>query len=553
MIPDSNPYNPLQPAMTPAHFFGREAVFAFFRQHLVGATLRPALVLIGRRGLGKSAVLRQLPYQLEERYVPCVVSLGTITLDGEAVLFAALADDVRLALDAAGSSTYRLPEFPDSVTVILRDWFRGEFLDVAMAALRGRHLLLALDDAHLLFEAMDQELLPDDLLDYFGDLLTTYDRLDLIFALDSAYEDRVLSAALMGDPALHIRLAELPLEDAERLVREPVADTLLFEEGVVEGVLALAGGHPFLLQSICRLLYRRSEEHSHHGPVTLEDLEAVQVAALDQADEIFSPLWNGLSQSERATLTALVRLDAHEPGVPVSFDALFGWLTGAGYAMNRTQLAAALRSLGYEGLIHTEADTYTLAAGLIADWVEANVTPPVPEEPPRRPLDVARLTPVLGLLAVLVIVGVLGVVLLSGVFDSDEGEPADAGAPTATLSLNIEATRQSDFMTMTERARPTETPTRSHTPTETFTPTATDTPTATLTPSETRTPSDTPIPTDTEEPTETPTQRPMRTPRPSRTPIEFPPTDTPAPTATPTTIPTNTPRPSLLPTLDPGG
>jgi hypothetical protein len=227
--------------------------------------------------------------------------------------------------------------------------------------------------------------------------------------------------------------------------------------------------------------------------------------------------------------------------------------------MNRTQLAAALRSLGYEGLIHTEADTYTLTAGLIADWVEANVTPPVPEEPPRRPLDVARLTPVLGLLVVLVIVGVLGVALLSGVFDSDEGEPADSGAPTATLSLNIEATRQSDFMTMTERARPTETPTRTYTPTitrtptDTLTPTATDTPTATLTPSETLTPSDTPIPPDTEEPTETPTQRPMRTPRPSRTPIEFPPTETSAPTATATTIPTNTPRPTALPTLDPGG
>jgi hypothetical protein len=282
--------------------------------------------------------------------------------------------------------------------------------------------------------------------------------------------------------------------------------------------------------------------------VTLEDLDVVQVAALDQADEIFSPLWGGLSLSERATLIALVRLEANEPGIPISFDALFGWLNGAGYALNRTQLAAALRSLGYEGLIRAEADTYTLTTGLIAAWVEANVTPPTPDEPARRAVNIARLTPLIGLLAVILIVGILGIAILGGLFDSDDNKSAGSGAPTATLSLNIEATRQSDFMTMTERARPTETLTRTPTPTITPSPTATLTPTATDTPTATYTPTKTPTRTPTEEPTET--QAPTATKEPTQTPTSRP---SRAPTETPTTIPTNTPRPSALPTLDPGG
>ncbi|MBN1563030.1 MAG: ATP-binding protein, partial [Anaerolineae bacterium] len=194
MIPDSNPYNPLRPAMNPAHFVGREPVFAFFRQHLVGAAYDHALVLIGRRGLGKSAVLHQLPSQVDERYVPCIVSLGSVTLDHEAALFAAITDDIHLALEAAGSSTYRLPDWPDDGTDAqapdLRAWFRNEYLDVTMAALRGRHLLLVLDDAHLLFDAMDRGVIADDLLAYFAELLAHYDRLDLLLVLDSAYEDR---------------------------------------------------------------------------------------------------------------------------------------------------------------------------------------------------------------------------------------------------------------------------------------------------------------------------------------------------------------------------
>src|SRR5690554_3452717 len=305
-----NPYNPLEPVENPAQFFGREDAFAFFRQHLVGVPLRHALVLIGRRGLGKSSLLRQLQHHVDERYRVCVIDLTLVDLRGEESLFAALVDEIHATLERAEVSTYRLPDWPqtgDESLADLRAWFRDVYLDVAMTALRARHLLIALDDAHLLLEAIDKGTLPADLLDYFGALQAAYDRLNFAFALDIRHEDRALTIPLLADPALHFRLAELPPGDAERLVREPVADLYSFDEGLVPRILALVDGDPFLLTSICRLIFRRSEERHHAGSIIELDMIAVYPAVLDQASDILRPQWRDASPNERLTLVALAR------------------------------------------------------------------------------------------------------------------------------------------------------------------------------------------------------------------------------------------------------
>ncbi len=553
----STPYDPLQPTTNAAYFFGREDVFAFFRQHFVGTAHDHALVLIGRRGLGKSSVLHQLHTQLDEHYVPCIINVSALDLTkGETALIGALVDEIHITLERIGASTYRLPDWPtpgaDGTPADVRGWFEGDYLDVVFAALRTRHLLLTLDDAHLLFDAVTGSA-PAALLDFLGELLASHDRLDMALAVDASFETRLLTIDLINDPGLHIRLGELSPEAAERLVREPMLAAGQYDDGVVEQILALAGGHPFLLHSICRLIFRRAEERHFSGLITENDLAAVQDAVVDQADEIFGPLWQQATPNERFTLTALVRLDALEPGQRIAFDTAYGWLTGAGYTMNRTQLAAALRALDYDGLIHAEADSYTLRARLIAAWITANVLPAETEPEPESRARLARYVQVIGLLAVILIVGGLSAAALGGVFDrgDDSDQTASPGAPTATLSLNMEATARADFATQTEDARPTRTPTVTHTPTLTATVTASATPTATAPATSTDTATATTSATSTSTPTVTPTpsstatgtatSRPTRTPRP---------TITLTPTAT--VLPTNTPRPTTLPTLDPG-
>ncbi len=521
----ANPYNPLFSPDEALPFVGREDVFSFFRQHLVGAPLTHGLVLIGRRGLGKTALLHHLAGQIDERYRLCLIPLADLDLTGEERLLAALTEAIYATLEAAGVSTYRIPAWPaaspDGSLPNPRAWFKEEFLEVVMAALRLRHLLLAFDDAHLLFDALERGTLPQDFFAYWADLLSTYERLALIFALDAAYEDRVLITELLSNPTLHLRLAELPREDAERLIHEPMEGVLQLDPQVVDGILALADGHPFLLHSVCRLLFRRSEERHHAGPITPHDLAAIHDAALDQADEILRPLWQHLTQNEQFTLIALVKLDEQAPGEAFSFDALRGWLLGAGYAMGKTQLAAALRGLVYNGLAIVQEDTYSVPARLIADWVQANSRASQPS-PPARPVRV-RL-PLLGLLVVLMVVMALGIAALAGLWEDTEKDATPGTAlPTATLSLNLEGTRRAEFASQTAQALPTATPTATYTPSPTPSPTVTDTPQASATP------------------------RPARTPRPTRTPITIAPTPTPVQPVTPVSTPAGTA------TLDPGG
>lgn len=530
----ANPYNPLYTAEESLPFVGRDEAFSFFRQHLVGAPLTHGLVLIGRRGLGKTALLHNLEGQIDERYRVCLVALGDLDLASEEKLFAALVQAIHVTLEVAGASTYRVPEWPeaspDGALLDLRTWFKMDFLSVVMSALRLRHLVLAFDDAQALFDGMDRGTLPQDLFAYWADLLATYERLALVFALDAAYEDRTLTTALLSNPTLHLRLAELPREEAGRLVREPIAGVLHYDPQSVEEILTLADGHPFLLHSVCRLLFRRSEERNHAGPITPHDVAAVREAALDQADEILRPLWQHLTPNEHYALIALVSLDEQSPGEAFSFDTLHGWLLGAGYAMGKTQLAAALRGLGYNGLAIAQADTYSVPARLIGDWVRLNSHPVQSAQPERLAHSKRPLFSLLGLLGVLIVVSALGIAAFGGVWGGEgQDSPPGTGIPTATLALNLEGTRQAEFAAQTQQAKPSATATATLTPSRTPSLTATSTPVPSATPLATSTP------------------RPMRTPRPTRTPITV--------ASTPASVPTvagGAPSPQT-PTLHPGG
>ncbi len=508
-----NPYNPLRPSDNPRAFFGRAEVFAFFRQHFVGTALERPLIVLGRRGLGKSAVLHRLSAQLEDRYRVSVIELVTLAPLDELTLLAALVNAITRTLETTGASTYRLPDWPakapDLPTEELRAWFADEFLNVALAALRVRHLVLAFDDAHLLWEAAEQSTLSADWWDVLGDWLTRYARLDVVLTFDAAWEDRLLAHPLLNAPTTHIRLQELTPQDAARLVHEPVAEAYTFEDGVVEQILTLAGGHPFLLQAIGFLLFRRSEEHGHAEPISSDDVQAILPAVLDQADTIFAPLWGASTHNERVTLSALVRLSEALDNAPIPFATLYDWLHKAGYELNRTQLAAALRSLGYAGLVHAEGDTYRLPARLIADWVRANVTPPPPHA---HAGSSTRRRALLGTLALLGIVALVGIFALRNAGKPDEtrsGNVRTPDAPTATLALDLEGTRRADFATQTEAARPTATPSATRTRRPSITPSVTPSPTHTPTATVTRTPSITP--------SATRTRRPTRTPKPTET------------------------------------
>jgi hypothetical protein len=554
-----NPYDPQRPTTDPALFFGRDEVFAFIRQRLVGGRRTQAIAIIAQRGMGKTSVLLQIAHQIEARFLTAYIDLSDVRFSEVGGLFAAMADAARVALDSAGLSTYRLPPLPQEPGVDLWKWFSETYLDVTLSALRrNRRLLFLFDETSYLLDAIDRRDVPEDFGETLSQLIARDERMDIIFAVDSEDEHRLENFIPLNDPLLHKRIGMLDESAAEALIRRPSAPFYEVQPDAVEGIQAMAGGHPYLLHVMNGLIWERAIERHHKGPVTLHDVNAVIRQATDEADPVLRHTWARSTPNERRALSAVTALTTANRGMPVrTEDARLWLLRESDDPLDETALAAALRRLEYREVLRTTApNTYTFTTALQYQWLvlngDAQPTSAVaaPPRPPVRRLAV----PVTLLLALAVLLA-----LVLGRLAASTGGP-DPGAPTVTLDLNIVATRRAAAATQTFQAIPTSTNTPTHTltptrtltftSTATFTPTATGTATFTGTPTATLTGTITPSLTPTRTLTFTPSLTPSLTFTPSRT---YTPTQTPTRTLTPTPAPTHTATPTitLTPSITP--
>jgi hypothetical protein len=470
-----NPYNPLQPVGDPTLFVGREDALAFLQLHLAGRITRNALVILGQYGMGKSSLLTQVPLVVDERYPSINIDVSALELDDPVALVAAIVDQTRATMNTIQASTYRLPPFPDPTDpdIDLLVWLSDEFLDVVFAAIRReRHLILMLDDAHLLLDAIKDGHFPPDFMDYWMGLLERYEQLDILATVDITYEDIILSVPLFSDTNLHHRLTNLSPNEASILVTEPIAENYQFAPEALDRVLELGGGHPFHLHSISRLVYRRWQEGRHVGTISLPDVNAIYPMALEMAEQTISSLWRHIRQNERLALTALLDLRQQQASgrFTIRLNVIQDWLDSAGYTLDNVQLSAALRGLEYYGVLQVdESGAYDVVSGIQADWLTHNR---ISEQDEKPSTPIAERFSLMGLIAVgVVILIILGGAWAVGFFENNEndGQPnSNSGRATVTLGVDFELTREADNLTQTAISAP---PAPSQTPLPSSTPT----------------------------------------------------------------------------------
>ncbi|MCC7207688.1 MAG: ATP-binding protein [Anaerolineae bacterium] len=537
--PGQNPYNPDRATRDPALFVDREDVFAFIRQAIAAGP--QAVAILGSRGMGKTAALLQAQAHVEARYLLVYIGLARADLSGGIdSLLRTMIEAARETIES-DEQGFRLPDIPDSPEPDLWTWFTENILDRVFAVVRRFHrLIFVLDDAERLLDAIEAGALPADL----GSMLTAVaeidERIGLVFAADSAAETRLESFAPFNSPLQVFRLGPLADADAEALTRAGSEPFYTLENDALNGILMMAGGHPYLLQLLNMLVWERSSVRRHSEPVTLDDVSAVLQTAIHSADSILRAAWDDATPTEHLALMAITALSRANRGLPVHADEIREWLINeADDPPDATAIASAVRRLEYRGVLRSpRAGLYEFAAGLYFQWLLARVpsetlTPPG-ERPPARRL----LLPTLLLLGLAV-----AAALVLGRLAAGNGPAAVEGGPTLTLPVDVLATQNAlaatqTFMALpTATATPTATPTPSDTPTHTATPTPTATATATATATSTATPSSTPTASDT--PTATPT--PSDTPTPTST---LTPSHTSTGTITPSHTPTMTPTPS---------
>lgn len=454
----NNPYNPLRPTADPTLFYGRQDAIAFLTLHLSGRMLDKAMVILGQHGMGKSSLLAQVPVVIDERYTSVKIDAAALELDDMVAFIATIVDQTRAMMNAIQASTYRLPPFPDPTDpdVDLLAWLADDYLEVVFSAIwRSRRLVMMVDNADLVLDAIEAGNFPADFMAYWQALLQRFEQLNLLFTINIINENRVLTTPPMDDPALHYRLTNLSIEEAQQVVIEPVQMLYGFADDALERIIELAGGHPLHLHSMGHLIHRRWEQDRNRiNIVSLQDVNAVFPAALELARDTIGSIWTHLTNNERLVLTSL--LDMHEPATA---EVIGEWLHGTDFPLDKVQIAAALRGLDYYGILTTTDDgAYDFASQLQAEWLRRHYQ-----------LGTSNSNAILRggsntwlyITGFVLIVVVIGFALLT--LGGNDNSSTNAPLAGSTITLENEQQRTQQFQA-TQRALPTPTATASPLP-----------------------------------------------------------------------------------------
>ena len=185
----TNPYIAGNPVTGQEMFFGREDVFEFVRRALIGRHQDNIIVLYGQRRTGKTSVLYQMHRHIEPRYIPVLIDLQALSMEGIATFLREIAIFVSRALQRDHGIRLERPrqeDFADNP----RGYFQEVFLNRVWEAIEDRHLLLMFDETARLEDRVQGGHLERDVFDYLRHLMQHNSRLSFIFSLARIHRRR---------------------------------------------------------------------------------------------------------------------------------------------------------------------------------------------------------------------------------------------------------------------------------------------------------------------------------------------------------------------------
>ena len=172
-----------------------------------------------------------------------------------------------------------------------------------------------------------------------------------------------------------IGISALPLNDARRLVTEPVSGRLSYLPQACDRVVDLCARQPFLVQSLCNRVFERAATNNERTITT----EAVDESAAQMVydNEHFRTLWDYAQTHRRRLLLYLCYQLANGPD-PVSLDLLLTKLEELGVLAPRKRAVADdlvyLRELELVEFDETyRGGTYNIAVPLLGMWIHSSI------------------------------------------------------------------------------------------------------------------------------------------------------------------------------------
>jgi hypothetical protein len=452
MIDTVNPYHSTYASavgLASAPFAGRKEAFARLYSRLYDSVNTGAILFLGQKHIGKTALLLNTDSIFKETAVGIYISMRELQVQGEAQWLLALAQTITDTLIEAGFTLSRLSQL-DPLGEQPRDWLEVTFLPQILGAVK-RKILILIDDADRLLALVRNGQLPADTFNYLYSIAKKYQDLHVALTLDSDYEDDIPAFAPLVMSTDVVRLSNLAPDETTWLLQAPVRGVYSVPDEVAQAIHRAVGGAPGMVQHFGYELFRRWETYPELNVFTLEDVRALTPTLYLYNEGDYRALWESLSVNERLVLTAISDMAYTDPLGKIDASGIQHWLSETDFPLDVTAINATLRSLEYREILHPTPLGISLSASILQSWLLENArlgrrtaSPGLTNAPatpaasaPARPPGLAGLaTPrVLRTLAVifvlLVIANVLAYAWVNG--GSSSQNPSTNLEPTVTL------------------------------------------------------------------------------------------------------------------------
>jgi AAA+ ATPase superfamily predicted ATPase len=369
--PVTNPYHAGRPLETASPLFvGHKDVFDFIEENISGGLQANVLVLIGQRRTGKTSLLKQLPVRLGARYVSVYIDGQRLGIDpGMANLFYGLSRTIARGMRERDIEV-KVPSRAE-YEAAPAETFEERFLAEVQGALGERRLVLAFDEFEELEARVREGRLDPTVFPYLRHLIQHNVKLAFVFVgthklqeLNSEYRVRLFSQALYHD----IRF--LDEDAARRLIIEPVAGVITYDDLAIESILDATARHPYFLQLTCLSLVKLLNA-SRRNRVTVQDVRDIVDDVIKLGEANYADIWTNASWEERLMLAALTRLLAERTMVIASDVA--NELAEHGRQMDPRDVSTTLSGLVAQDIVREIRDHtahYNFRLDLIRRWIE---------------------------------------------------------------------------------------------------------------------------------------------------------------------------------------
>lgn len=428
----ANPYRPAEDEESIlAPFAGRQKAFEHLYQRLTDPTSAGVSTILGRRDIGKTALLRHFSAYFDESFVPVYLPLKNQNVRSEGDWLNIVALNMMQALSNKDFSMNKLPR-QNAEDADMRRWMANEYLPETFDLIKGRRLVWLLDDTGSLIQWTKAGKLPTDHFGYLDGLVKQYRNLGIIMAMDSRYEMLIPSMSPLVSVTDVYRLANLTEDETRALIQQPIQNEFRVNDEAATSIFNATGGQPRLAQRFGAALYDYHQvTDTPRTILTAEDVKNVTNTVQQQSAADFQKTWDETAQNERLILTGITRLMYDDPLTPVTVSALSNWLVESDFPLDLTAINAAIRSLEYDEQIENGKGGIHLRSSLMQTWLLQHAE----LQSATKPLAAIRRRGLIaGAILLLIVIGVLAFV----VSQQRPNEPVVGSTlqPTLTLITN---------------------------------------------------------------------------------------------------------------------